>query len=425
MPNTLNILVIGSGGREHALCWKIAQSPLLAQLYCAPGNPGIAELAECVNPVGNAEIVDFCLINAIDLVVIGPEQPLVDGLSDALRAAKINVFGCSKAAAQLEGSKGFTKDLCEKYNIPTAAYARFDNLSDAKTYLARKGAPIVVKADGLAAGKGVTVARTASEAERALETIFGGQFGPAGNEVVMEDMMVGEELSFFALCDGKHVRAFAGAQDHKAVGEGDTGPNTGGMGTYSPAPVLDDAMRKRVTDEIIHPTMKAMEAEGIPFQGILFAGLMLTDTGPQLIEYNVRFGDPETQVMLPRLKSDLVPLLMACATGKGLMEAPLELRPDSTLCVVMATQGYPGSYAKGSEIKGLDALKSEENLIVFHAGTQQEGNKITANGGRVLGVTAMASTIEAAQKKAYAAVDQIDWPQGFCRRDIGWRAIKT
>lgn len=424
MPETLNILVIGSGGREHALCWKIAQSPRLEKIYCAPGNAGIAEIAECVALGDIPSTVDFCLVNAIDLVVIGPEQPLVDGMSDALRAAKILVFGCSKASAQLEGSKGFTKDLCRKYGIPTADYGRFDNLADAKSYLARQDIPIVIKADGLAAGKGVTVARSVREAEAALEDAFGGRFGSAGSEVVIEAFMEGEEASFFALSDGETVRAFGCAQDHKAVGEGDTGPNTGGMGAYSSVTVMGAAMQKRVMNEIILPTASAMQQEGTPFTGVLFAGLMRTADGPKLIEYNVRFGDPEAQALMMRLESDIVPLLLACATGTGLIDQPLEFRKEAALCVVMAAKGYPGAYAKDTEINGLDALKDETDVMVFHAGTKAQDGKILSDGGRVLGVTALGRNVASAQKKAYVAIDCINWPNGFCRRDIGWRAIQ-
>lgn len=416
----MNILVIGSGGREHALAWKIKQSPLVQQLYCAPGNGGISQVAQCVTLADNAEIIKFCQDNNIELVVIGPEVPLVEGLSDALRLAGIAVFGCSQAAAQLEGSKGFTKDICAKYNIPTANYGRFADAASAKEYVQQQGAPIVIKADGLAAGKGVIMAETDTEAYAAIDEIFSGKFGEAGAEVVIEEWLQGEEASFFALCDGKNVRMLGSAQDHKRVGEGDTGANTGGMGTYSPAPIMTDDMNSRVMAEIIEPTVKAMQAESMPFAGILFAGLMITAKGPELIEYNVRFGDPETQVLMLRLESDIVPLLMACATGEGLLQAGLELSKDAAICVVMAANGYPDAYEKGTEVKGVE----QAGGVIFHAGTKFEDGKLLAIGGRVLGVCAKASDFETARGQAYAAIDNIDWPQGFYRRDIGWRAVK-
>lgn len=416
----MKILVIGSGGREHALIWKISQSPLVQKIFAAPGNGGTADLAESIQLSDEATIVAFCKEQAIDLVVIGPEQPLVDGVSDALRVAGIQVFGCSKAAAQLEGSKGFTKDICAKYHIPTAAYGRFADATSAKQYVQEQGAPIVVKADGLAAGKGVIMAETNEEALAAIDEIFGGKFGDAGAEVVIEEWLQGEEASFFALCDGTNVRMLGSAQDHKRVGEGDTGPNTGGMGTYSPAPIMTDAMNQRVMDEIIEPTVKAMQAEGMPFQGIFFAGLMITPTGPQLIEYNVRFGDPETQSLMLRLESDIVPLFMACAKGEGLNDCEIKLSNDAAICVVMAAKGYPGSYEKGTEIQGLE----DAGGTIFQAGTKVEGDKTIATGGRVLGVCAKAANFETARAQAYAAVEKIDWPNGFYRRDIGWRALK-
>jgi phosphoribosylamine---glycine ligase len=420
---TLNILLLGSGGREHALAWKIAQSPLMGKLWCMPGNAGIAQVAECVDA---SDPVTFCREHAIDLVVIGPEQPLVDGVSDALRAAGIAVFGCSQYAAQLEGSKGFTKDLCRKYGIPTGDYERFDSAAPAEDYIRRMGAPIVVKADGLAAGKGVTVAQTVDEAIAAVREVFGGKFGTAGSSVVVEEFLAGEEASFFALSDGTSVRPFGAAQDHKTVGEGDTGPNTGGMGTYSPAPIFDDAMQQKVMDNIITPTIAAMRAEGHPFTGVLFAGLMISPAGePKLIEYNVRFGDPETQVLMARLESDIVPLLLACAKGHGLEQCDIAFRPDAALCVVMAAKGYPGDYVKGTVIRGLRDVSDLPDAQVFHAGTALQDGKTVATGGRVLGVTAIAPSVAEAQKRAYAVVDRIDWPEGFCRRDIGWRALKV
>ena len=420
----MNILLIGSGGREHALAWKIAQSTDVDALYCAPGNGGIAQVAECVSLADHAAIIAFCAQKSISLVVVGPEQPLVDGLSDALRASAIPVFGCSQAAAQLEGSKGFTKDICAKYAIPTAAYGRFADAASAKAYVQAQGTPIVVKADGLAAGKGVIMAETEQDALEAIDEIFSGKFGSAGAEVVIEEWLHGEEASGFFLVDGNTIRELGYAQDHKRVGEGDTGPNTGGMGTYSPAPLVTDEVRNAVLRDIIEPTVKAMKAEGTPFTGILFAGLMITAKGPQLIEYNVRFGDPETQSLMVRLESDIVPALMACAKGEGLADVALTLKPQAAMCVVMAANGYPGAYEKGTEIRGLNmAAETSSAVTIFHAGTARDGERILATGGRVLGVTATGDTLQAARDAAYAAVDAVDWPEGFVRRDIGWRAL--
>jgi len=421
----MNILVIGSGGREHALCWKIAQSPLVDTLYCAPGNGGIADVAACV-PLDAKDfdaVISFCREMAIDFVVVGPEDPLVAGLVDALTEADILAFGPTAGAAQLEGSKGFTKDVCAKYDIPTAAYGRFKSAADAKAYVEKQGAPIVVKADGLAAGKGVILAQTVEEAFAAIDNIFGGAFGDAGAEVVVEEFLTGEEASFFVLCDGQNTLALATAQDHKAVGEGDTGPNTGGMGAYSPAPVMTDDICDRVMNEIINPTVKAMADMGHPFRGVFFAGLMITADGPKLIEYNVRFGDPECQVLMSRMKSDFVPLLLASAKGE-LDDCTVEWRDDVALTVVMATRGYPGSYQKGDEISGIKAAERKTGATVFHAGTKLEEGILVANGGRVLNVTALGATVTEAQKTAYAAVDTVNWPGGFCRRDIGWRAVE-
>ncbi|MDX1716142.1 MAG: phosphoribosylamine--glycine ligase [Anderseniella sp.] len=420
----MNILLIGSGGREHALAWAISKSPLTDTLYCAPGNAGIAKDAEIVAlDVNDASAVaGFCKINGIGLVVVGPEAPLVAGLADALRGEGIKVFGPSAAAARLEGSKGFTKDICAKYNIPTGAYGRFSSEADALAYLADHPAPIVVKADGLAAGKGVTVAMTGAEAEAAVKDIFAGRFGEAGAECVIEEYLDGEEASFFALCDGKTAVAFGTAQDHKRVGEGDTGPNTGGMGAYSPAPVMTDEMCRRTMDEIINPTMKAMQAEGCPYQGVFFAGLMITAKGPQLIEYNVRFGDPECQVLMMRLKDDIVTLMLAACDGT-LDKVSVRWRDETALTVVMAAHGYPGDVEKGSEIGNLDEAASDPAVHIFHAGTKSDGDRVLANGGRVLNVTARAATVTDAQRLAYEAVDKVDWPEGFCRRDIGWRAV--
>jgi phosphoribosylamine--glycine ligase len=420
----MNVLLIGSGGREHALAWKIAASPLLTRLYAAPGNPGIAQEAECadLDVVDHATIVAFARDKAIDLVVVGPEAPLVAGLADALTAAGIRVFGPSAKAAQLEGSKGFTKDLCARFGIPTAAYGRFNNAPKAKTYARSVGAPIVVKADGLAAGKGVTVAMTLDEALDAIDACFEGAFGDAGAEVVVEEFLEGEEASFFCLCDGATALPFGSAQDHKRVGEGDTGPNTGGMGAYSPAPVMTAEMEARVMREIVEPTMRGMAELGAPFSGVLFAGLMMTADGPKLIEYNTRFGDPECQVLMMRLKDDLLVLMNAAVDGQ-LGHMSVRWRDEAALAVVMAARGYPGTPERGTPIAGLDAA-ADEAVEIFHAGTRRNGNRLVASGGRVLNVTARGATVSQAAERAYAAVDRIDWPQGFCRRDIGWRAIE-
>jgi phosphoribosylamine--glycine ligase len=421
----MNLLLIGGGGREHALAWKLRQSPLLDRLYCAPGNAGIAAVAECValDVADNAAVISFCKENDIGLVVIGPEAALVAGLSDALAAAGVKVFGPSRAASKLEGSKGFTKDLCAEYGIPTAAYRRFDDASAAKAYVATQSLPIVVKADGLAAGKGVVIAETRAAANQAIDDCFGGAFGAAGAEVVIEQFLDGEEASFFALVDGESVLPLATAQDHKRVFDGDQGPNTGGMGAYSPAPIMTPALRAQVMQEIIRPTVRAMQARGTPFKGVLYAGLMIKNGAAKLIEYNVRFGDPEAQVLMLRLKSDLLPALLAVAEGR-LSGIALDWHDNAVLCVVMATRGYPGAYAKGSEIKGLEAAGADPQVQVFHAGTKRDGTRILADGGRVLGVTARGAGIAEAQARAYAAVDKIDWPGGFCRRDIGFRAVR-
>ena len=420
----MKILVVGSGGREHALCWAIAASPLCSKLYCAPGNGGIAEDAECVAIAADDldGLIGFAQANDIDFVVVGPEQPLVLGLVDRLEAAGIKAFGPRANAAILEGSKGFTKDLCAKYNIPTAAYGRFGDADDAKAFVQQQGAPIVVKADGLAAGKGVIMAETLDQALEAIDDIFGGAFGDAGAEVVIEDWLEGEEASFLVLVDGDHALPLATAQDHKRVGDGDVGPNTGGMGSYSPAPVMTEALCDQVMAEIIRPTVAAMNTEGRPFKGVLYAGLMITETGPQLIEYNARFGDPECQVLLMRLMSDLLPALIASADG---MLGTFDLRwtDKAALTVVMANTGYPGSYKKGSVIGNLDAASDGDDVQIFHAGTALQDGQIVATGGRVLNVTALGDTIGTAQAQAYAAADKVDWPEGFCRRDIGWRAI--
>ena len=420
----MNILLLGSGGREHALAWKIAASPLTDKLYCAPGNAGIAREAECValDPADHAAVIAFAHEKKIDLVVVGPEAPLCAGIVDDLEAVGIKAFGPNKWAARLEGSKGFTKDLCKANNIPTADYRRFKQSEPAKEYVRAKGAPIVVKADGLAAGKGVVVAASGEEAEAAIDMMFGGGLGTPAWEIVIEDCLVGEEASFFALCDGETAIPLASAQDHKRVGDGDTGPNTGGMGAYSPAPVMTREMEKRVMDEIVMPTVHALKAMGAPYKGVLFAGLMIAKDGPKLIEYNVRFGDPETQVLMLRLTSDLVPALLAARDGQ-LKNFDLRWSSDAALTVVMAAKGYPGSYAKGSVIEGLDAAAQIEGVEIFHAGTRADNGRVLANGGRVLNVSARGNTVREAQARAYAAIGNIRWPEGFCRRDIGWRAI--
>jgi phosphoribosylamine---glycine ligase len=422
----MRVLVVGSGGREHALCWAIAASPLCDKLFCAPGNAGIAEEAECVAiaAMDLDGLVAFCRNQRIDFVVVGPEQPLVAGLVDRLEAAGIAAFGPSQAAAALEGSKGFTKDFCARHAIPTAAYRRFTDAASAKAYIATQAMPIVVKADGLAAGKGVTIAHSVAEAAAAVdEAMLGGRFGSAGAALVVEAFLAGEEASFFALVDGVHALPLAGAQDHKAVGDGDTGPNTGGMGAYSPAPCLTAALEAEIMARIIKPTVAAMATEGRPFKGVLFAGLMLTTEGPQLIEYNTRFGDPECQVLMMRLKSDLLPALIAARDG-ALDDFDLRWRDETALCVVLAAKGYPGEPLKGAEIGGLAEAGRREGVKIFHAGTREEGGRILADGGRVLGVTALGASAAEAQRKAYETVDRIDWPEGFGRRDIGWRAVR-
>jgi len=420
----MKVLLIGSGGREHALAWKLAASPLLTKLYAAPGNPGIAQHAELVplDVEDHPAVAAFCREKMIDLVVVGPEAPLVAGIADVVRDAGIACFGASKAAAQLEGSKGYTKDLCARQNIPTAAYGRFTDAQAARAYVREQGAPIVIKADGLAAGKGVTVAETVEQALAAIDDCFGGAFGGAGAEVVVEEFLTGEEVSFFCLCDGVTALPFGTAQDHKRVGDGDTGPNTGGMGAYSPASVLTPALLARTMDEIIRPTLRGMAEAGAPFTGVLFAGLMLTADGPKLIEYNVRFGDPECQVLMMRLKDDLLVLLGAAVDGQ-LANLSARWHDAAALTVVMAAPGYPGKVAKGSVIAGLDRI-ADDGVAIFQAGTALVGDRLVADGGRVLAVTANGATVSEAQRKAYGAVDAIDWPEGFCRRDIGWREIE-
>lgn len=421
----MRILVVGSGGREHALVWAISASPLASKIYCAPGNAGITEEAECV-PIGAEDLTGllrFAKEQAIDFVVVGPEAPLVAGLVDRLDEAGIKAFGPSQAAAALEGSKGFMKDFCARHRIPTAAYGRFSNTAEAKDFIRQRGAPIVVKADGLAAGKGVTVARSVEEAERAVEeALVARRFGLAGSSVVIEEFLAGEEASVLALVDGEHFLTLPSAQDHKAAFDGDRGPNTGGMGAYSPAPVVTPAIRNAIEETILDPTVAAMAAEGKPFKGVLYAGLMITEEGPKLLEYNVRFGDPECQALLVRLKSDLLPALIAARDGQ-LKFFDIRWHDEPSLCVVMASKGYPGNYEKGSEIRNLDAAGKIEGVVIFHAGTAREHGRTIAMGGRVLGVTARGKTLDVARERAYRAVDLIDWPQGFCRRDIGWRAL--
>ena len=421
----MKILVLGSGGREHALCWKIAASPLVTKLWCMPGNAGIAGDAECVP--GDVEdspaIVAFCKANAVDFVVIGPDAAVAAGVVDALNAAGFKAFGPTKAAGRLESSKSFTKQLCRDNNIPTAAYEHFNDAASAKAYIAKQGAPIVVKADGLAAGKGVVVAQSVDEAIAAVDMMFGGGLGASGAEVVIEECMQGEEASFFVLCDGEHALPLATAQDHKRAFDGDKGPNTGGMGAYSPAPVMTDALCKRVMDEMIYPTLRAMKAMGAPYKGVLYAGIMLTDNGPKLVEYNARFGDPECQVLMLRMMSDLLPALIACADGQ-LQHMSLRWYDDAAITVIMATRGYPGDYSKGSRIEGLDDAAKIEGVEIFHAGTRLIDGHVAAYGGRVLNVCALATNVSEARERAYAAIGKIRWPEGFCRSDIGWREVE-
>jgi phosphoribosylamine--glycine ligase len=420
----MNILLLGSGGREHALAWKMAASPLTDRLYCAPGNAGIAQEAQIadLDIADHRAVIAWCRANKIDFVVVGPEGPLCAGIVDDLEAAGIKAFGPRKAAARLEGSKAFTKDLCKANNIPTAAYERFSALAPAKAYVKQQGAPIVIKADGLAAGKGVVVAMTLQEADTALDMMFGGGLGEAGAEVVIEEFLEGEEATFMVLCDGETAIPLASAQDHKRVFDGDKGPNTGGMGAYSPLRTITPELSRRIMDEIVQPTLRAMQTAGTPYKGVLYTELMLTADGPKLIEYNVRFGDPECQVLMLRLMSDLVPALLASRDGM-LKNFDLRWYPDAALTVVMAAKGYPGNYAKGTAIEGLDEAATVEGVQIFHAGTKSDGGKILANGGRVLNVSALGKTVAEAQQRAYAAVDKIRWPEGFCRGDIGKRAL--
>ena len=420
----MNVLLIGSGGREHALAWALAKSPNVTHLFCAPGNGGIAALATCQDIAINdhGAVVSFCRTHDIGLVVVGPEAPLVDGLVDSLTGAGVRAFGPTRAAAALEGSKGFTKDLCSAEGIATADYVRCTDQASALAALKTRTLPIVIKADGLAAGKGVVIAETMAEAENAIRACFEGAFGGAGAEVVLEEFLTGEEASFFVLVDGHSVLPLATAQDHKRVGDGDTGPNTGGMGAYSPAPVMTPDLIERTLQDIIRPTVKGMADRGTPYKGVLYAGLMITDKGPQLIEYNVRFGDPECQVLMARLKSDLLDLLLATAECR-LDGVSANWDDNPALCVVVAGEGYPGTPKKGAEIKGLQGAGETAGVTIFHAGTKCDGDRIIANGGRVLGITATGASVKEAQARAYQAIAKIDWPDGFCRSDIGWRAI--
>ncbi|WP_332060627.1 phosphoribosylamine--glycine ligase [Bartonella sp. CB74] len=420
----MNILLIGSGGREHALAWKIAASPLLTKLYCAPGNPATVEFGENINlNIDNHSLViDFCKTHSIDLVIIGPEAPLVAGLTDSLNSANIHVLGPTKKAAQLEGSKAFTKALCSKNNIPTGTYQCFNDALKAKAYIRQQGVPIVIKADGLAAGKGVVVAMTMEEAYNAVDVRFKNALSNAEEQIVVESFLDGEEASFFCLCDGKIAIPFGSAQDHKRVGDGDTGANTGGMGAYSPAPIMTKEMVNRTLKEIVEPALRGMDEIGAPFKGILFVGLMITQKGPELIEFNVRFGDPECQVLMMRLKDDILPLFLAAAQG-NLEKKPPQWSEKTALTVVMAAKGYPDSPQKGTVIRNIDKASALSDVKIFHAGTAFHNGELIANGGRVLNITATGETVTHAQKRAYEAVDCIDWPEGFARRDIGWRAI--
>lgn len=420
----MNILILGSGGREHALAWATLQNPKCDRLVVAPGNAGIAQICEtCALDIMDGDaVVEFATSQSIDFVIVGPEAPLAVGVSDRLRAAGFATFGPSQAAAELEASKSFTKDVCAAVDAPTAAYGHFTDADAARDHIRAQGAPIVVKADGLAAGKGVIVAMTEAQALDAIDDMFGGEFGAAGAEVVIEEFMDGEEASFFVLVDGTDVLPIGTAQDHKRAFDGDTGPNTGGMGAYSPAPVMTDAVTQKALDEIVKPTMAEMARRGTPFQGILFVGLMIQDGQPRLVEYNVRFGDPECQVLMMRLGAQAFDLIQACATG-GLTDARVNWANDHALTIVLAANGYPGAYEKGSVIRGLDALPATSRDMVFHAGTAEKDGDIIATGGRVLAVTARADTLAEARARAYATADQIDWPEGFMRTDIGWRAL--
>ncbi|MCR9113774.1 MAG: phosphoribosylamine--glycine ligase [Rhodobacteraceae bacterium] len=420
----MNILILGGGGREHSIAWAVMQNPKCDKLIVAPGNAGIAQIAECadLDILNGAAVVNFCEGNAIDFVIVGPEAPLAAGVGDRLRDAGLLVFGPSGAAARLEASKSFTKEICDAAGAPTAGYGHFTDAEAARAYVRAQGAPIVVKADGLAAGKGVIVAETVEQALAAIDDMFGGEFGDAGAEVVIEEFMEGEEASFFVLCDGETALPFGTAQDHKRVGEGDTGPNTGGMGAYSPAPVLTDAVAEKALEEIVRPTLKVMAERGMPYQGVLYVGLMIKDGQPRLVEYNVRFGDPECQVLMMRLGAQALDLMQAAAEGR-LAGCAVNWADDHAMTVVMAATGYPGAYEKGSEIRGLAECPEDSFHMVFHAGTGERDGRIVATGGRVLNVTARGASLAEAAGRAYGMVDRIDWPEGFCRRDIGWRAL--
>jgi len=424
----MKILLVGSGGREHALAWRLAQSEHCDELFCAPGNAGITECATVIDIAAEdvEKITVFAVEKGIDLVVIGPEAPLVAGLADSLRAKNISVFGPSRKAAQLEGSKAFMKDLCAKYGVPTAAYGRFTDIEKARAFIRKTGAPIVIKTDGLAGGKGVIIAQSVEEAEKTAEDMLSGaSFGAAGAEIVVEEFLDGEELSFFALADGKDYVCLTSAQDHKRVGDGDTGPNTGGMGAYSPAHLMTPALGKKIEDTIIKPTIDGMAAEGCPFAGVLFAGIMVVKGVPKLLEHNVRFGDPECQALMMRFEGDLLEILDACAQGKlDSVKGKISWRDEAALCVVMAAKGYPGAYKKDTEVRNVDDADAMPEAKVFHAGTKRSADgRILSCGGRVLGVTATGATIAEAQKNAYEAVKKVSWPDGFCRSDIGWRAV--
>lgn len=420
----MKILVIGSGGREHALCWRLARSESTKELHCAPGNPGIAKIADC-HDVGAEDIAGLVKLAQTlkpDLVVVGPEAPLVAGLADEMRAAGFATFGPSKAAAQLEGSKAFLKDFFARHNIPTAQYQNFTDADAACAYIDQMGAPIVVKTSGLAAGKGVTVAMSVEEAKAAArDMLSGAAFGAAGEEIVIEEFLEGEEISYFAICSGTDFVPLGAAQDHKRVGDGDTGPNTGGMGAYSPVPLMTPALEKQILEKMIAPTLAGMAAEGNPFHGVLFAGLMVKDGVAKLLEYNVRFGDPECQTLMMRVQGDFARVLMDAAQGK--LSPSISMSDKPALCVVMAAEGYPGTYKKGTVIRNIEDAEKNTGAVVFHAGTKKDGTQIVANGGRVLGVTASAATVKDARDIAYEAIEDIDWPEGFCRRDIAWRAL--
>lgn len=425
MKQKLKILLVGSGGREHALAWKIKQSPLCGELVVAPGNAGIAQIARCEQIAAEdiKAITDLAVREQADFVIVGPEAPLVAGLADGLREKNIPVFGPSQKAAQLEGSKGFMKDICRKYDIPTARYERFTDIEKAYEFIDQLGAPIVIKADGLAAGKGVIIAETVEDARTAAKDMLSGEaFGAAGSSIVIEEFLDGEEISYFAICDGDNLLPLSSAQDHKRVGDGDTGPNTGGMGAYSPARLMTPDLERKILKDILEPTVAAMKSENCPFTGVFFAGLMIVNGEPKLIEYNVRFGDPECQTLMLRLKSDLVEMLYAAANGKLDTVKP-DWSENPSLCVVMAANGYPDTYIKNTPIRNLDQAARDPDTLIFHAGTAEKDGEIISVGGRVLGVSATGKDIAAAREKAYAAVDRVDWPEGFCRRDIAWRAL--